>query len=497
MTTGLPISDLIRGAVSLSPRAAQTRNFGSILHLGDSDVIDVVERFRVYTDMDQVGEDFDESTPEFSAATLHFGQNPQPNSLTIGRWASAGTKGLLRGRILSAAQQQLNNFTVINNGSLSILVDGLPHVVTNIDLSAAANLNGVAGAIETAISGFASIIWDANNNRFVIESKTTGTASSVGFATAPGSGTNLGPLLGLDNQPGTYSVQGILPETYTAAVAKFMNMSQSWYMVMPAATATPTTQDLQNAAALIEAASPSRIQGITTADPSTLDPTLNTDVASILKAAGYRRSTAFYSSTTDFAIASMLARAATVDFSGEGTTITLAFKQLPGVTPETLTESQRVALRGKFCNSYLQFDNDTAIVQEGWMASGDWFDAIHGTDWLLNECQTNIWNLYLTTQTKIPQTEAGLNQVITAIVQAMEQGVRNGLLYPGGVWNGPTIGSMLTTGQTLPKGYLVFAPPLATQNQGDRQARKTTFTQAACKLAGAFHSADFLISVNQ
>jgi hypothetical protein len=415
----------------------------------------------------------------------------------VGRWASTGSKGLLRGRVLSTTQQAMTNFNTVNNGALSVIVDGVPHVVNNIDLSATSNLNGVAGTIQTAISGFASLTWDSNNNRFLLESTTTGTASSVGFATAPGSGTDLGPLLGLDNQPGTYSVNGLVAEDLTATVAMLADKTPGWYMLTIASTATPGTDDYQNVAAFIEGAKPSRIFGVTTSDPACLDPTLNTDLASVMHLAGYRRTTVFYSSTTDFAVASMLGRAATVDFEGSNTTITLDFKQMPGVTPEFLTESQRLALAGKKCNAYLEFDNDTAIIQEGWMASGDWFDAIHGTDWLLNACQTAIWNLYLTIGTKVPQTDAGLNKVITAISSQLEQGVENGLLFAGGVWQGPPIGTVVATGDTLPKGYIVFAPKIATQNQADRAARKTPLIQAAGKLAGAFHSADFLINVNQ
>ncbi len=499
MSTGLPIGDVIRGSVSLSPTAAQERNFGLNLFLGDSDVIDTAERMRTYSSSTQASSDFGINSPEFQAIELFFSQNPQPAQCIVGRWASTATKGLLRGAPLSPSQQAITVFNVINNGSLSISVDGQVHVATAIDLTNASNLNAVAAAIQTIIGGFASITWDSNNQRFQVESATSGTLSSVGFAVAPGSGTNLGPLLGLNNVPnsGAYTVPGIVAEDLAATVAKFMDLSADWYMLSMASTAAPSNQDYQKVAAVIEAASPSRIFGITNEDPSTLDPTINTDIASILNLAGYRRSTVLYTSQTDFAVASMLGRAATVDFDGADTTITLNFKQLPGVSPEFLTESQRLALRGKKCNAYLRYNNNTSILQEGWMASGDWFDAIHGTDWLLNACQTAIWNLYLTIGTKIPQTDQGLDTVVNTLASECEQGAVNGLIGRGLVWNGPNIATVLRTGDTLPKGYFIYAPKISTQSQADRDERKTPLIQVAVKLAGAFHSADFLISVNQ
>ena len=43
-TLGLPVSKLVRVDVFMSPQAAATRSFGSLLICGDSDVIDVTER---------------------------------------------------------------------------------------------------------------------------------------------------------------------------------------------------------------------------------------------------------------------------------------------------------------------------------------------------------------------------------------------------------------------------------------------------------------------
>ncbi|ELJ9363915.1 DUF3383 family protein, partial [Salmonella enterica] len=63
-------------------------------------------------------------------------------------------------------------------------------------------------------------------------------------------------------------------------------------------------------------------------------------------------------------------RAFTVNFNGSNTTITLKFKQEPGVTYETLDLSQAKALDAKNCNVYVYYQNDTAILQQGVMSSG-------------------------------------------------------------------------------------------------------------------------------
>ncbi|SPP31656.1 hypothetical protein ARAF_0798 [Arsenophonus endosymbiont of Aleurodicus floccissimus] len=40
MSTGLPVSRVVKVTLDMSPRAASSRNFGSLLIIGDSPVID-------------------------------------------------------------------------------------------------------------------------------------------------------------------------------------------------------------------------------------------------------------------------------------------------------------------------------------------------------------------------------------------------------------------------------------------------------------------------
>ena len=88
MTIGLPVSRLINVQVTLDPLAAQYANFGTLLLMGESDVISASERIRLYNNIEGVTEDFGTITPEFLAAERFFSQVPQPNVLLIGRWQS-------------------------------------------------------------------------------------------------------------------------------------------------------------------------------------------------------------------------------------------------------------------------------------------------------------------------------------------------------------------------------------------------------------------------
>jgi Protein of unknown function (DUF3383) len=492
MNTGLSVNDVVNVGVLLTPPAAQERNFGNLLILGDSEVIDTTQRQRLYTSLGQVGGDFSTTAPEYLAAALFFDQSPQPAQCYIGRWASSASSGLLLGGPLSTADQTLSNFTSITNGGISITIDGTPYNLTGLNFSAQTNLNGIASVIQTALGGAGTITWNPISANFQVRSGTTGTASAVTFAT-PGAGTDISDLTGLDAPSGGSISVGIAAETILAAVAIHDNMTSQWYGLKIASTITTSTNDKLGVSSYIEGTNNSHIVGYNSLDPAMLDPTSTTDLASVMQAAGFNRTFVMYSNTPH-AAASVFGRAFTVDFDGTKTTITLKFQDEPGVTPETLTETQAQALNGKNCNVFVRYNNAISILQQGTMASGQFFDTVHGTDWLQNAIQTAIFNALYTSKTKIPQTDAGVNVLIAALSSELDQSVENGLVAPG-VWNGPPVGAIVT-GQSLSKGYYIYAPPIATQSAAARAARQSPVISAAIKLAGAIHSVDVILSVN-
>lgn len=494
MQNALAVDDVVSVSIVMSPIAAALRNFGAMLLLGSSAVIDTTERIRKYTGLTGVANDFSMTSPEYLAAALFFGQTPTPSLLYIGRWAQAATSGVLHGAVLSAAAQALANFTAVSNGGMKISVDGSLKTLGSINLSGATNLNGVASLITTALAGAAVVTWNASYSRFDVTSATTGTSSAVLFATAPSTGTDISALLGLQSTQGGSQVAGIAAESLATAVSVHAQ-NNNWYGLTVAASSVADSDHLA-VAQFVEGATPSRVYGITTQAAATLDPTSTTDLAYQLKALGYNRTCIQYSSSSPYAVASLMGRAFTVDFTANLSTITVKFKQEPGVTAESINETQAAALKAKNCNVFVNYDNSTAIIQEGVMSGGWFFDERHGLDWLQNSAQTAVWNALYESQTKIPQTDGGVNQLVTALEHdALDIAVDNGLFAPG-LWTGPDIGA-ISNGQTLTKGYYVYVPPVANQATADRAARKAPAMQVAGKLAGAIHFANVIINVNR
>lgn len=603
MTQALSINRLVNVSVNLSPQAAQMQNISTLLILGDSNVIDPTERFRSYTGIDGVAADFGTVAPEYLAAVLWFEQTPQPTSLQIGRWAKTAVAGSLKGATLSAAQQNLSNFTGIANGNFFVVIDGVPLSITGMSFTSATNLNGIASTIQTAVdlkSTGVTVVWNANYNRFEMQSGTTGATSSVGFLQSPtstgsftfagqptnldtitlngtavtfvtgtpaagqvqigasltatlanllsylqasvdtqlvkfkyyvvgsvlyvaaatagstgdtltiaksstnitvsgatltgGTGTDVSSLLGMTStSSGAYVAPGVAAETAVAAATLFdQNYGQNWY----ALTFTDAVDaDHLAVAAYIEAATNKHLYGVSTTDAGVISSVSTTDIAYLMAQLKYKRTSVQYSSSNPYAVCSLFGRILTTDYNGNNTVITLMYKQEPGIVAETLNVSQISALEAKNCNVFVAYNNNTAIIEKGVVASGDFLDIITGTDWLALDIQTSVYNLLYTSTTKIPQTDAGNRMLVTMIESVCARAVINGLLAPG-VWNSGGFGA-LSQGDFLAKGYYVYAPPISSQNQADREARKSVSIQVAAKLAGAIHTVNVTINVNR
>lgn len=494
MSNGLSVSRLINVQKNLSPNAAQAPAINTLLVLGTSTVIDTVTRMREYSGPDGVAADFGTNAEEYLAAVVWFEQKPQPTSMFVGRWAKNAAAGQLLGGPVSAANQMIAAWNAIANGSVQFTIDG--HAATNLanlNFAAAATLNAVAAIITTALAGAATVVWNAAYKRFEATSGTTGANSSVAFAAATGAGTDISNMLAMrNNSPGAYVAPGIAAESALAAVTMLDQMfSSQWYgLVVPSGASA----DHLAVAGYIEAANPAHYYGVTTQDANALVATATTDIAYQLANGTFDKTCCQYSSSNAYAVVSYLARILTTDFTASNSTITLMYKTEPGITAENLLPSQADALKAKNCNVFVEYNNSTAIIQYGTSSSGQYTDSVIGADWLADQVQTNIFNLFYANSKKVPQADGGMHQIGTQIEAALGEAVDDGLLAPG-VWNAGGFGQ-LKQGDYLDKSYYVYVPPIASQSQADRAARKSVPFQVAAKLGGAVHEADVMINFN-
>lgn len=498
----LSVSDVVNVSVNFSPVAAAVRNFGALLIAGASDVIPIASRIRRYSSATAVAADFGTLAPEYSAANLFFSQSPKPRLLFIGRWAQSATKGVLTAGVISPSAQAalLTTMQAITSGSFTISLAGTVRTFSSLNFSSDTSLTQVAARINTAMSGssYGTCLWDANNNQFVFRTNGTGVSNgAIGYGVAGGGGTDITAPLKMTQALGASLSQGVAAETPVACATAMASISNDWYGLMFAVSAESDISPSSHIAvsAYIEAAAPARVYGINTTDANCLVSSDTTNVAYLAKNANYMRTFVQYSSSSLWAVASLYGRAFTVDFTANNTAITLKFKTEPGVTAETLTETQAAALDAFNCNVFVNYDNSTAIIQQGEMSNGYFIDEVTGLDWLSNTIQTNVYNVLYTALTKVPQTDAGVHLLANAVSAGCDQGVNNGLIAPG-QWNGPPIGP-IATGDYLGNGYFIYVIPIAEQAQSVREQRIAPTIQALVKLAGAVHFAAVIVNVNR
>jgi hypothetical protein len=492
MPITLPISRLVNVNVTLTAQAAQAQALNNALILGSSGVIDVVTRMRTYTTLTQVANDFGTSAPEYLAAVLWFEQSPQPTSLLIGEWAKAATPGEWFGGPLTATQQLIATWNAITTPTFEVSLNGTPHAIAPASFATAANLPAVAALIQTALAialSGTTCTWDSVRSRFVITSPTTGSGSTVSLLTVTGSGTDISVMM--SGTSGAYLAPGIVAETALAAVTLFdQTFAGQWYglAVLGAAAADHTA-----IAGYIEGATTKHFYGVTDQEANVLVLGDTTTIAYALQQLAYSHTAVQYSSTNLYAVVSLLARILTTDWDANSTAITLMYKQEPGIVAENLTTTQITALEAKNCNVFVAYNNNTAIIEQGVSSSGQFIDTVIGIDALSVDLQTDLYNALFLSTTKIPQTDAGTHILTTIISNRCALYQADGLLAPG-VWTGPAFGA-LNTGDTMSKGYYVFAPPVATQSSASRAARVSVPISIACKLAGAVHTVSCLITV--
>lgn len=161
---------------------------------------------------------------------------------------------------------------------------------------------------------------------------------------------------------------------------------------------------------------------------------------------------------------------------------TWAFATLAGITVDEITPTQRGYLDGDRTNFYVELAGRNVVLSSsstlpggGFVASGEWIDVVHGTDWLRVRIQEDIATLVLNAG-KLPYTQGGIDAVGAALSRRLKQAERLGFL--------------------LADSSSVSVPNLADVSAGDRQARILNDVTASARYASAIHKVALNVSLS-
>ncbi|WCM21360.1 DUF3383 domain-containing protein [Paraburkholderia bryophila] len=425
-----------------------------------------------------------------STSTLSFAQAPTASgAITFALNPSAAATVTIGGTAVTFVSSAPSGNQVLIGANLAAT---LASAVTLLNGSTDVNLSKATYSINQAGTAIQVVYKTAGSagNTFTLAASV---ATPSGATLSGGTGTDISAQMGVQStSSGAYVANGINAESAVSAVTLFDNQfGQQWYGLTVCGAADA---DHLAIAPFIESTTNKHFYGVTTQEAGVLTSTSTTDIAAQLQALGFNKTCYQYSSNNAYAVNSLLGRQLTVIYTGNNTTITLFYKQEPGVVAETLNATQIGALEGKNCNVFVAYNNGTTIIEPAKVASGQYIDTIVGMDAFAIDTQTALFNALYTNPTKIPQTDPGMHILATTIEGICQQYVKNGLFAPG-TWNSGGFGT-LNQGDFLTKGYYVYQPPVSTQSQSNRAARVSVPFQIAVKLAGAVHDVVFAVTVN-
>lgn len=469
-----PISDVVTVNITRETLFPSREGFGVLLIAGTTDVIDQGERVRFYSSPEAVAADFSSIDEEQIAATAAFSQNPRPTLIAIGRVLTADAPGYIKGSGVGT----LSAFQAVTDGEFEITIDGVANDISAIDFSSDTSLDQVAATIQAAIraiatGGYTLATCVNEDGRFKI---TSGTITDVLPLTI------VDPAVGTDISGSVYVnarmdvavvIEAHTFVDFTGELDAIEERNDDWYGL--ALTRDLQTNDNYDDASVWAEA---RLKLLAAFDDSLIakDSLSVLDLPFLNKAAGYSRTfTHWNNNGTTYPEVSEIIRILTVDYNVPNSSITLKFKQLPGITPITATPSERIALLDKNADIYVT-RGGVNHVEEGKVAVGEFIDVIHSVDFMQTQIALQVFGLLFATSTKIPMTDAGVSQIEDAVRVVLDIAVAAGIIAEDVDEDGNIVPAFVITAPS------VLSIPASQRAQ--RIAPAVTFT---ARLAGAIH----------
>lgn len=159
---------------------------------------------------------------------------------------------------------------------------------------------------------------------------------------------------------------------------------------------------------------------------------------------------------------------------------TWAYKTLNGIEAEPYTQTEIAALKEANLNCYVHCAGKN-ITLDGRTVSGEWIDVIRFRDWLQNDMQKGIYNLFIMNP-KVPFTSKGITLIQNQMIASLKKGQTQG---------GIAETEYDADGNEI-VGFTTTVPTAASVSDADKAARTLKGCKFTARLAGAIH----LVEVN-
>ena len=379
-----------------------------------------------------VSDFFGPSSIEAQMAEIYFsgfiGATQVPASLLFARYPEADIAAFLLGGP-AATLATLKAFTA---GTLSLTIDGSVSAISSIDLSSEASLASIATDLTAALSpAKGTISYNTTLNAFICTSNSTGTGSTISFATG-----TMAAALGFTSASGGTLSQGAAMTDPTTFMNALVGFTQDW--VDFTTTFLPSPTDME---AFAEWASGSQGRYMYAAwddDPTAEGaPGSFTGFGKWLQTNQPNGIAALFgvdAATAALRAAFVLGVTASINFNAVDGRITYAYKGNANLFTDVTdaVAAQNLLDNGyNFYGQYATANQQFLLFQDGHISGDDlWIDAYVDAIWLNNALQLALMSM-LSQVNSLPYNTEGYTMIAAAVQGPINQALQNGVIRTG------------------------------------------------------------------
>lgn len=387
------IDRIVNVQISLNTNGVSKEGFSTMLVVGTH--ANNLNRVTTYTNInDLINDGFSTDDPIYRAVSAAFSQTPRPRQVKVGR------------RQVEEVNLSVNN-----------VKDNTDYTITVSSKDTDGTVDEEAYKYNSQTSATATKIIEGLQALMASDTAVTATASGEKLQLTAKSGKSFAIKISSNLSAELTEPTEEIADTMSAIMAS----DSDFYGIV---LASRDKDDIMAMAEWVE--TQIKLFGTSTAEQGAKDSETDTDLLSMLKAKNYYRTFAFYHelANNEYLEAGIMARCFAIEPGGEN----WANKVLSGLTADTLTETEYLAVSGKNGNTFETFRNKS-ITQNGKVAGDEWIDVIRFRDWLQEEITINVFNLLINSD-KVPYTDAGIALIENQIRQALLLGQRRGGIAP-------------------------------------------------------------------
>ena len=379
---------------------------------------------------ESVGEYFGIASNEYKLATNYFlgydNSFRKPETLYFANRCTNASGAKLVGAEVTAT---FSEFAEISNGAFKISLSGTEYSLASLDFSSVTSLSDVAGVIQTALAtevANSTVVYSSISKGYIVTNGSTGSTSTISFATAGASGTDVSEMLGLTEAQGGVISTGHGSLTPAEAMASVIAQSKNWVSF--------TCVDAMTADEIKAFAAWTNSQGVAFLFSAWV-ATSAADAKSVraaIKDYGYAGTSVIYG-TAEYAVF-IMAEAASIDWNRRQGVINFAFKSQVGLAAIVTDGVEAQDLETAGVNYYGRWAtrNPEFVFLYNGTVSGDyrWLDAWINAIWLRSAIQISCMD-GLKMAGRVPYTDLGYTQISAWLQDPINTAIVNGVIDAG------------------------------------------------------------------